>query len=83
MLFYMCVCRGGGRRSDPESSIPHYITKNELCMYNIYTVACPGIRKGGGAKIGKTIFVLPFTFSEGGAAQKISEKMIFPTKKEA
>ena len=62
MFFYMCVCRG--RRSDPESSIPHYITKNEF-MYNIQWRVQEFVRRGGGRKSEKQFF-LPFTFSSGG-----------------
>ena len=46
------------------------------------TVACPEIRKGGGPK-SESLFFLLFNFSGGGPAQKIAEKMIFSTKKEA
>ena len=46
--------------------------------------ACPGIRKGGGAKIWKPFFFLLFNFlGGGGPAQEIAEKMIFPTEKVA
>ena len=46
-------------------------------------VACPGIRKGGGGENLKGFFFLLFNFSREGSAQKIADKIIFPTKKVA
>ena len=43
---------------------------------------CPGIRKGAGRK-SERIFFLLFNFSREGPAQKIADKIIFPTKKVA
>ena len=62
-----------------------------LLYYGFYdSGACPGIRKGGGAKSESVFFLfvcfLLFNFSGGGglyAAHKIAEKMIFSTKKVA
>ena len=48
--------------------------------------ACPGIRRGGGAKSESVFFVVFFCFSifQGGpAAHKIAEKIIFSTEKVA
>ena len=45
-------------------------------------VACPGIRKGVGRK-SERIFFLLFNFSREGSAQKIADKIVFPTKKVA
>ena len=53
----------------------------QLHQYIINTVACPGIRMGGGRKSERLFFA--FQFFKGGPAQKIAEKMIFPTKKVA
>ena len=46
-------------------------------------MACPGIRKEGGGGENLRGFFLLFNFSRGGPAQKIAEKLIFPTKKVA
>ena len=49
-------------------------------MQTIYcdnAVACLGIHKGGGAKIWKHFF----QYFKGGPAQKLADKIIFPTKK--
>ena len=76
----MCVCVGGGGWSDPESSIPHYITKNEF-MYDIQWRVQEFVRGGGENR--KINFFCLSLFQGGGAAQKIAEIMIFPTKKVA
>ena len=47
----------------------------------IISVACPGIREGGGQK-SEMLFFLLFNISRG-PAQKIADKIIFPTKKVA
>ena len=45
-------------------------------------MACPGLRKGGGRKSESFFFAFQF-FKGGGLAQKITEKITFPTKKVA
>ena len=55
-------------------------------VYTQLPVACPGIRKerGGGCENLKVFFFCFSIFQQGGGpAQKIAEKMIFPTKKVA
>ena len=52
----------------------------------MYSGACPGIRKGGGGggeNLKKNLFFAFHYFKGRGAAQKIADKMIFPTKKVA
>ena len=44
-------------------------------------VACPGIRKRGARKPESLFFC--FSIFQGGPAQKIADKIIFPTKKVA
>ena len=51
-------------------------------MANHNSVACPGIRKGGGVGRKPERIFLFFIF-QGGPAQKIAKTMIFPTKKVA
>ena len=51
-------------------------------QYTQLPVACPGIRKGGGG--GENLKGFFFIFNiQGGPAQKIADKMTFPTKKVA
>ena len=47
----------------------------------MHSVACPGICKGGRRKYERLFFC--FSIFQWGPAQKIAEKMIFPTKKVA
>ena len=51
------------------------------CAHN--TVACPGIRKGGGGENLKGFFFAFQLFKGGGAAQKTAKNMIFSTEKVA
>ena len=53
------------------------------CIVVLISVACPGICKGGGGESLKGFLFFAFQFFKGGSAQKIAEKMIFPTKKVA
>ena len=77
MFFYMCVCRG--RRSDPESSIPHYITKNEF-MYNIQWRVQEFVRRGGGGggenQKNNFFCLLPFQVGVGGSSKNSRENDI-------
>ena len=71
------------------SSKPSIRRKTFLSCFLVFyfvqiSVACPGIRKGGGRKSDLNfLFFFAFQFFKGGPAQKIAEKMIFPTKKVA
>ena len=73
---------------DSDKHLGNYISTNisdRHTIDNIYdlyqrsTVACPGIPNGGPENL-KVFLVF---FSRGGPAQKIVQKMIFPTKKVA
>ena len=59
-----------------------FVSALYLCLTKCYLSIRSGIRKGGGGK-NVNVFFLLFNFSRGGPAQKITEKMIFPTKKVA
>ena len=73
-FFYMCVCRG--RKSDPESSIPHYITKNEF-MYNIQWRVQEFVRRGGGENQKNNFFcLLLFQVGVGGSSENSRENDI-------
>ena len=51
------------------------------CAHN--TVACPGIRKGGGGRKSERLLFGFHLFKGGGAAQKTAKNMIFSTEKVA
>ena len=52
----------------------------DVLIVALYSVACPGIRKGEGGGEGFFLLLL-FNFARGGPAQNIAEKIIFLTKK--
>ena len=60
------------------------ILENVHIDYYTEPVACPGIRKGGGARKFEIFIFFCFSiFQGGGPAQKIADKMIFLTEKVA
>ena len=73
------IGKGGGGGNICHEFVKYYM------IYSLKPGACPGIGKGGGLK-SENFFFFFFafqSFSGGGPAENIAEKMIFSTKKAA
>ena len=64
--------------STPAESTPSLLTE----LYHQWRIQ-EFVRGGGGRKSERIFFFLLFNFSREGPAQKIADKIIFPTKKVA